>query len=51
MVKIRYQLTLGQENKKQKTETATVLWPHLPFTVGFHELAEWSVPLDLKLHH
>lgn len=24
---------------------------HLPFTVGFHQFAEWSVPLDFKLHH
>lgn len=28
-----------------------VLWSHLPFTVGFHQFAEWSVPLDFKLHH
>lgn len=28
-----------------------LLWSHLPFTVGFHQFAEWSVSLDLKLHH
>jgi len=29
----------------------TVWWSHLPFTIGFHQFVERSVPLDLELHH
>lgn len=35
----------------KRTEFTMVLWSHLPFTVGFHQFAEWSVSLDFKLHH